>query len=74
VLTLKGKSLIATLYIITNGGIAIWESGPSERMGHLKAQENEVSFSHVHLSASMRSIRAKREKLSYEAPKKIMIL
>jgi thymidine phosphorylase len=50
-ITLKGKSLIATLYIITNGGIAIWESGPSESAwDDLKAQENEVSFSHVHLS------------------------
>jgi thymidine phosphorylase len=73
-ITLKGKSLIATLYIITNGILQSGKVDSSESAwDDLKAQENdEVSFSHVQLCSfnAEHSCENVWEKLSYEAPKK----
>lgn len=70
-ITVKGKSLIATLYIITDGILKPGKAGISESAWKdLKAKEDdEVSFSHVQPVISMRSIRAKMygKQLNYEA-------
>ncbi|WP_339920981.1 thymidine phosphorylase family protein [uncultured Flavobacterium sp.] len=74
--TVKGKSKIATLYIITDGILQAGEAGLSESAwGDLNAKEgDEISFSHVQPVTSMRSIRAKMygQKLNYEALQNII--
>lgn len=59
--TVKGKSKIATLYIITNEILKTGEAGLSESAWiDLEAKEgDEISFSHVQPVSSMSSIRAK---------------
>ena len=68
--TVKGKSKIATLYIINDGILKPGEAGLSESAwGDLNAKEgDEISFSHVQPVNSMRSIRAKMygQELNYE--------
>jgi thymidine phosphorylase len=70
-ITVKEKSLIATLYISTDGILEPGKAGLSESAWNdLNAHENdEVSFSHVQPVVSMRSIRAKMygKQLNYEA-------
>jgi thymidine phosphorylase len=74
--TVKGKSKIATLYIINDGILKSGEAGLSESAWmdlHAK-KGDEISFSHVQPVTSMRSIRAKMygEKLNYEALQNII--
>ncbi len=59
--TVKGKTKIATLYIITDGILQAGEAGLSESAWtDLNAQKgDEISFSHVQPVTSMSSIRAK---------------
>lgn len=70
-ITVKGKSLIATLYIITDGILQPGNAALSESAWKdLNAKEgDEVGFSHVQPVLSMRSIRAKMygKELNYEA-------
>jgi thymidine phosphorylase len=73
--TVKGKSKIATLYF-SNDGFCNQESGLSESTWtDLHAKEgDEISFSHVQPVTSMRSIRAKMygKELNYEALQNII--
>jgi thymidine phosphorylase len=70
-ITVKEKSIIATLYIITDGILAPGNAGLSESaLSALNAEEgDEISFAHMQPVASMRSVRAKMygQKLDYEA-------
>ncbi|CAM2888140.1 thymidine phosphorylase family protein [Flavobacterium frigoris] len=74
--TVKGKSKIATLYIINDGILNPGEAGLSESAwGDLNAKEgDEISFSHVQPVNSMRSIRAKMygQELNYESLQNII--
>jgi thymidine phosphorylase len=74
--TVKGKSKIATLYIINDGILKPGEAGLSESAWmDLHAKEgDEISFSHVQPVTSMRSIRAKMygKELNYEALQNII--
>ncbi len=69
--TVKRKSIIATLYIITDGILSEGKAALSESAWeYLKAEEgNEISFAHVQPVTSMRSIRSKMygKQLNYEA-------
>jgi thymidine phosphorylase len=60
-ITVKRKSIIATLYIITDGIMDYGEAGLSESAwSYLNAEEgDEISFSHVQPVSSMGSIRSK---------------
>lgn len=74
--TVKGKSKIATLYIINDGILKPGEAGLSESAWmdlHAK-KGDEISFSHVQPVTSMRSIRAKMygKELNYEALQNII--
>jgi thymidine phosphorylase len=75
-ITVNSKSLIATLYIITDGILQSGKAGLSESAWtDLNAKEgDEVSFSHVPPVVSMGSIRAKMygKKLSNEALQSII--
>ncbi len=74
--TVKGKSIIATLYIITNGILGDGDAGLSDSAWeNLNAEEgDEISFAHVQPVTSMRSIRSKMygKKLNYEALQNII--
>jgi thymidine phosphorylase len=74
--TVNDKSLIATLYIITDGILRPGKSALSESAWiELNANEgDEISFSHVQPVTSMRSIRSKMygKQLNYEALQNII--
>ncbi|PKH67841.1 thymidine phosphorylase [Flavobacterium sp. ALD4] len=74
--TVKGKSKIATLYIINDGILKPGEAGLSESawMDLYAKEGDEISFSHVQPVNSMRSIRAKMygKELNYEALQNII--
>lgn len=69
--SVKGASIIATLYIITDGILGPGKAALSESAWeHLDAEEgDEISFAHVQPVTSMRSIRSKMygKQLNYEA-------
>lgn len=69
--SVKGASIIATLYIITDGILGPGKAALSESAWeHLHAKEgDEISFAHVQPVTSMRSIRSKMygKELNYEA-------
>lgn len=69
--SVKGASIIATLYIITDGILVPGKAALSESAWeHLHAKEgDEISFAHVQPVTSMRSIRSKMygKQLNYEA-------
>ena len=69
--SVKGVSIIATLYIITDGILGPGKAALSESAWeHLHAEEgDDISFAHVQPVTSMRSIRSKMygKQLNYEA-------
>lgn len=69
--SVKGASIIATLYIITDGILGPGKAALSESAWeHLHAEEgDEISFAHLQPVTSMRSIRSKMygKQLNYEA-------
>ncbi len=69
--SVKGASIIATLYIITDGILDHGKAALSESAWeHLHAEEgDEISFAHLQPVTSMRSIRSKMygKQLNYEA-------
>lgn len=75
--TVKGNSIIATLYIITNGILEDGNAGLSDSAwDYLDAQDgDEISFAHVQPVNSMRSIRSKMygKRLKNDALRNIII-
>jgi thymidine phosphorylase len=60
-ITVKGKSIIATLNTITDGILKPGKAGLSNSAWNFLAakEEDEISFAHMHPVASMRSVRSK---------------